>query len=121
MHEPDHSPLNVSANTYVCVMETESFTFLAVGRTRDESVHAMVETMRRHRRQYQPGDKPWMPEDYAPEVDGAARPDGDDERWLRWVAINHYGASVVGPLTYGCAGARDNEVLPGPGPHPGLL
>jgi hypothetical protein len=92
-------------------METESYTFTSVGRTADEAVDAMVATMRRHRAQFSNGDKPWVPEDYEPPVHGAPRPDGDDAYWLRYMATEHYGARVVGPLGLGTVGARDGERL----------
>jgi hypothetical protein len=111
MHDPTYPLTDAVGGVYVCTMDSESFAFVAVGRTSDEALDAMVATMRRHQRGFPNGDTPWMPEDLTPEAYGAPEPDPDSPRWLRYVATEYYGANIAGPLALGRAGARDGEAI----------
>ena len=96
--------------TYVAQLDTENFSFVALGASEDQAISAMIQTMRRHRAQY--GPETWHPGAYPYASYGSdSAHDGSDESWLRWLFTDYYGGRVSGPYEYGMPGTRDGSPI----------
>lgn len=94
--------------TYVAQLDTENFSFVALGASEDQAISAMIQTMRRHRAQYA---EAWCYENIVPYMSDL--PEGwstDDGVWLRLV-FHYYSGRVSGPYEYGMPGTRDGEPI----------